>query len=376
MEVNLAVRYGRLRVFMAVLGMIAGYFISRKLSVAAMTTSSQGVEFRAVMSSVGAGGLAGFLVAPLVGQACSALARSVDTGVRKLSALGVVSSALGVIIGLIIANLLAVPIALIPTAGSYIAIGVNIVLAVAGLILGYHKREEIMSFIAVPRSAEGGGRGHHGILRDRSLKSYTGKARPKLLDTSVIIDGRIADIADSRFIEGVLVVPSFVLEELQHIADSSDVLKRNRGRRGLDILNRMQKDEALAIEIVDKRMDDAEVDAKLIRLAQMMDATILTNDFNLNKVAELHGVDVLNINELANALKPVVLPGEEMTVHIVKDGKESGQGVAYLDDGTMVVVDGGRRHIGDSIGVMVTSVLQTSAGRMIFAKLKVADRAV
>ncbi len=138
----------------------------------------------------------------------------------------------------------------------------------------------------------------------------------------------------------------------------------------------MQKDEGLAIEIVDKRIDDAEVDAKLIKLAQMMDATILTNDFNLNKVAELHGVDVLNINELANALKPVVLPGEEMTVHVVKDGKEAGQGVAYLDDGTMVVVDGGRRHIGDSIGVMVTSVLQTSAGRMIFAKLKAADRAV
>jgi len=204
-------------------------------------------------------------------------------------------------------------------------------------------------------------------------RAYVARACPKLLDTSVIIDGRIADIADAGFLEGVLVIPSFVLEELQRIADSSDVLKRNRGRRGLDILKRMQKDESLTIEIVDERMDDAEVDAKLIKLAQMMNATILTNDFNLNKVAELHGVSVLNINELANALKPVVLPGEEMTVHVVKDGKEAGQGVAYLDDGTMVVVDGGKRHIGDSIGVMVTSVLQTSAGRMIFAKLKAAD---
>lgn len=360
---------------MAVLGMIAGYFISRSLPVEAMTPSSQGVAFRATMSTITGGGLAGFLVAPLIGNAYSAFARSVDTGVRRLSAIGVVSAALGVIIGLIIANLLAVPIALIPTAGSYIAIGVNVVLAGAGLIVGYHKREEIMSFIAQPRAAEASCRGQQG-MKDRSLRSYMGRARPKLLDTSVIIDGRIADIADSRFIEGVLIIPSFVLEELQHIADSSDVLKRNRGRRGLDILNRMQKDDALAIEIVDKRIDDAEVDAKLIKLAQMMDATILTNDFNLNKVAELHGVDVLNINELANALKPVVLPGEEMTVHVVKDGKEAGQGVAYLDDGTMVVVDGGRRHIGDSIGVMVTSVLQTSAGRMIFAKLKAADRAV
>ncbi len=165
-----------------------------------------------------------------------------------------------------------------------------------------------------------------------------------------------------------------MLEELQHIADSSDVLKRNRGRRGLDILNRMQKGQNVTVQIVDETFDDPEVDSKLIRLGQAMDATILTNDFNLNKVAELHGVEVLNINELANALKPVVLPGEEMTVHVIKDGKESGQGVAYLDDGTMVVVDGGRRYIGDYVDVLVTSVLQTSAGRMIFAKMKSAER--
>ncbi len=199
----------------------------------------------------------------------------------------------------------------------------------------------------------------------------------KILDTSVIIDGRIADIARTGFIEGVLLIPGFVLQELQHIADSSDVLKRNRGRRGLDILNRMQKESKVAVHIVDEDFDDiTEVDAKLVRLAQLKDAKVLTNDFNLNKVAELQGVDVLNINELANAVKPVVLPGEEMLVHVIKDGKEQGQGVGYLDDGTMIVVDGGRRFIGESVGVMVTSVLQTAAGRMIFAKPKPMERAL
>nr|MBO2477700.1 PIN domain nuclease [Bacillota bacterium] len=174
-----------------------------------------------------------------------------------------------------------------------------------------------------------------------------------------------------------LVIPSFVLQELQHIADSSDVLKRNRGRRGLDILNRMQKESKVAVEILDRDFDDiTDVDAKLVRLARRLDAKVLTNDFNLNKVAELQGVEVLNINELANALKPVVLPGEEMVVHVIKDGKEQGQGVGYLDDGTMIVVDGGRRYIGESVDVLVTSVLQTAAGRMIFAKPKPAERAL
>ncbi|MGI6145890.1 MAG: PIN/TRAM domain-containing protein [Bacillota bacterium] len=390
-------RFGRLRVFMVGAGMIVGYLISRSLPLTVMAPTSQGVALRAMVGTVTSGGLIGFLIAPLVGRAFSAFSLWVDTGVRHLSATGAVSAAFSIIVGLIIANLLAVPIALIPNVGSYIAIGVNVALALVGLVVGYHKRDEILVLLAMaPRHGDqwdhgehgeaparfgqrggargrGGGGAARGGGRGALSRAYVARACPKLLDTSVIIDGRIADIADAGFLEGVLVIPSFVLEELQRIADSSDVLKRNRGRRGLDILKRMQKDESLTIEIVDERMDDAEVDAKLIKLAQMMNATILTNDFNLNKVAELHGVSVLNINELANALKPVVLPGEEMTVHVVKDGKEAGQGVAYLDDGTMVVVDGGKRHIGDSIGVMVTSVLQTSAGRMIFAKLKAAD---
>lgn len=198
---------------------------------------------------------------------------------------------------------------------------------------------------------------------------------PKVLDTSAIIDGRIADICKTGFLEGTLLAPGFVLAELQKIADSSDALKRNRGRRGLDILNRIQKEGSVAVKIYDQDFEDlTEVDTKIVRLARLLGAKVITNDFNLNKVAELYGVPVLNINELSNAIKPIVLPGEEMYVHVIKDGKEFGQGIAYLEDGTMVVVDGGRQHIGEDLEVLVTSVLQTAAGRMIFGKPKELSR--
>lgn len=194
---------------------------------------------------------------------------------------------------------------------------------------------------------------------------------PKILDTSVIIDGRIADICQTGFVEGSIIIPEFVLEELRHIADSSDSLKRNRGRRGLDILNRIQKELKIDVKIVDIDFEDVqEVDIKLIKLAKKMDGLLVTNDFNLNKVSELHGVRVLNINLLANAVKPVVLPGEEMEILVVKEGKENKQGIAYLDDGTMIVVEEGKKYINETIEVIVTSVLQTAAGRMIFAKPK------
>jgi uncharacterized protein YacL len=198
-----------------------------------------------------------------------------------------------------------------------------------------------------------------------------------ILDTSVIIDGRIADICDTGFIEGNLVVPRFVLDELQYIADSSDSMKRSRGRRGLDILNRMQRSSGIHIEVLDQDFPKLKgVDAKLVALAKKMNGKIITNDFNLNKVAELQGIKILNVNELANALKPVVLPGEIMTVKIIRDGKEPGQGVAYLDDGTMIIVDNAQRYQGSNVEVVVTSVLQTTAGRMIFSELKegVADK--
>jgi uncharacterized protein YacL len=191
----------------------------------------------------------------------------------------------------------------------------------------------------------------------------------KILDTSVIIDGRITDICDTSFIEGTLVVPQFVLKELQLVADSADGLKRQRGRRGLDVLDRLQKSAQVQVQIVDLDFPEVrDVDSKLIELAKRLDAKIITNDFNLNKVARLQGIVVLNINELANALKPVVLPGEAMKVFILKEGKEKDQGVAYLDDGTMVVVDNSRRLIGQTITIAVTSVLQTTVGKMIFGR--------
>jgi uncharacterized protein YacL len=193
----------------------------------------------------------------------------------------------------------------------------------------------------------------------------------KLVDTSVIIDGRIADVCETGFLDGVFVIPQFILQELQHIADSPDSLKRARGRRGLDILNRMKKMPQINVRIVEEDFPKIkEVDAKLVALGKKMDAKVLTNDFNLNKVAELQGVPVLNVNDLANAIKPVVLPGEPLKVFIIKEGKEHNQGVAYLEDGTMVVVDEGRKMIGKNVNVTVTSVLQTTAGRMIFTKTR------
>ncbi|MBI2871106.1 MAG: TRAM domain-containing protein [Candidatus Omnitrophica bacterium] len=202
------------------------------------------------------------------------------------------------------------------------------------------------------------------------LSHQEGRDNWIILDTSVIIDGRIADICDTNFINGRFLIPRFVLKELQVIADSSDSLKRNRGRRGLDVLNRIRRNNRVEVRIHDADFPEvSEVDSKLVKLALLVNGKIFTNDFNLNKVAELQGVPVLNINELANALKPVVLPGEMMDVRVIKEGKEYGQGVAYLDDGTMIVVDNARERIGQNLKVSVTSVLQTQAGRMIFAKI-------
>lgn len=214
----------------------------------------------------------------------------------------------------------------------------------------------------------------------RKLQQQTEKANAipearsasvKLLDTSVIIDGRIFDLCETGFVEGTLIIPNFVLKELRHISDSADPLKRNRGRRGLDVLARIQKELDMDVRVDEQDFDDTdEVDVKLLKLAKLRGGSVLTTDYNLNKVADVSGIRVLNINDLANALKPAVLPGEEMSVQIVREGKEQNQGVAYLDDGTMIVVESGRRVIGQTAWVVVTSVLQTSAGRMIFARLR------
>ncbi|SDI06120.1 Uncharacterized conserved protein YacL, contains PIN and TRAM domains [Alteribacillus persepolensis] len=277
---------------------------------------------------------------------------------------------LGLVFGLIVAFLVGIPLNSIslPVISSVLPIFITFFLGYFGFQVGFKKRDELMNLFPASRAA---------VKKKEEVIPSKKQSKVKILDTSVIIDGRIADVCQTGFIEGTLVIPEFVLEELQHIADSSDVLKRNRGRRGLDILNRIQKELSIEVEIYDGDFEDIqEVDSKLVKLAKVRQGIVVTNDFNLNKVCDLQGVDVLNINDLANAVKPVVLPGEEMNVQVIKDGKEQNQGVAYLDDGTMIVVEGGRDHIGESIEVIVTSVLQTSAGRMIFAKPKLMEKAL
>jgi len=275
---------------------------------------------------------------------------------RRVSLKRLIGAAIGSILGICGAYLFSLVIRSSVPAGrtqSFLQILVMLLMAYVGLIVGANKGDLLN--LAALGGIFGG--------EKQSKKSY------KILDTSVIIDGRIADIAETGFLDGIIVTPQFVLRELQLVADSADSLKRNRGRRGLDVLQRLQKMANLQIQIVENDFPAVrEVDLKLIELAKVYEGKIITNDFNLNKVAQLQGVEVLNINELANSLKPIVLPGETMRVFILKEGKEYNQGVAYLDDGTMVVVDNARRMIGKTIDVSVTSVLQTTAGKMIFGK--------
>jgi uncharacterized protein YacL len=267
-----------------------------------------------------------------------------------------IGAAIGSVLGILGAYLFSLVVHNSVPAGptqSFLQIMIMLLMAYVGLVVGANKGE------LLNLSALGGIFGGE----KQSRKSL------KILDTSVIIDGRIADIAETGFLDGVLVIPQFVLRELQLVADSADPLKRNRGRRGLDILQRIQKMAAVQVQISDEDFPSVrEVDLKLIEFAKLIEGKIVTNDFNLNKVAQLQGVEVLNINELANSLKPVVLPGEIMRVFILKEGKEYNQGVAYLDDGTMVVVDNARKMIGKTVDIAVTSVLQTTAGKMIFGK--------
>jgi len=274
---------------------------------------------------------------------------------EKHSGRAILAGVLGLILGLVVALLVGLVVLRIPVIDAnpryklYIMVFMALILGYLGTVVGVRKR---------------------GDLRLAS-RSHGDGASPKILDTSIIIDGRIADICESHFIEGKIIIPKFVLNELQQIADSADALKRNRGRRGLEILRRMQLRKDLEVLIDEYDPGEAEdVDAGLVKLARLRGAKIMTNDFNLNKVAELHGIKVLNVNELANALKPVVLPSEEITVRISKRGKEADQGVGYLDDGTMVVVEGGSGLLNRTVDVVITSVLQTSVGRMIFSKLK------
>ncbi|MHC0039232.1 PIN domain-containing protein [Pseudoneobacillus sp. C159] len=293
----------------------------------------------------------------------------VEESLLKIPIADVLFGSIGLVFGLFIAFLIgfALNAIQVPVVNTVAPILLTLLFGYLGFQVGFKKRDEFLNLFgnkAKKKSSE-------EEQEKKTLSPY------KILDTSVIIDGRVADICQTGFLEGTIVIPRFVLEELQHIADSSDALKRNRGRRGLDILNRIQKELSVKVEIHELDFEDtAEVDSKLVKLAKLTNGIVVTNDFNLNKVCELQNVGVLNINDLANAVKPVVLPGEEMNVQVIKDGKEYHQGVAYLDDGTMIVVEDGREFIGRRIDVLVTSVLQTSAGRMIFAKPKLLEKAL
>ncbi|HBG17467.1 MAG TPA: PIN domain nuclease [Firmicutes bacterium] len=311
--------------------------------------------------------LLGLVLGYLLGNALlNFLWTKIEESFQKITVPELIIGGLGMLFGLILSGLsvVAMPIHNSPgPLGNLLALMIILIITGITTQVTHRKKEEILNYLGtLPKNPEKGG------VKGRSPG---GRSPYKVLDTSSIIDGRIMDVSQTEFLEGIFVVPGFVVAELQRIADSSDSLKRNRGRRGLDILNKMQKDTALSIRIYDQDFEDlSDVDTKIVRLAKVLDAKVITNDYNLNKVAELYGVPVLNINELANAIKPIVLPGEEVTVQVIKDGKEFGQGIAYLEDGTMIVVDGGRQFIGDEIMVTVTSVLQTAAGRMIFAKPK------
>lgn len=303
-------------------------------------------EFIATIGLV-VGAVGGYLIAPQLGRAFDALGRTIEHGLGGLSAFEAMSGAVGLALGLIIAY---------SVRGAYDDLGL---LKHYGPEPFYALWPPIVLFFAFIGVRIG---------RQRS-RAFAAPLPEKLLDTSVIVDGRIVDIVATGFVDGPLVVPRFVLGELQMLADSADAIRRARGKRGLEVLERL-RNVSHNFQVVDQQVDDPDVDAKLVTLARRRNAKILTNDYNLNRVAKLQGVDVLNINELSNAVKAVALPGEEMAVSIVKEGKEQNQGVGFLDDGTMVVVENGRDKKGEQVGVEVTSVLQTAAGRMIFAKLK------
>ena len=288
--------------------------------------------------------------------------RRLRDGLRAMPAEDLVSGTVGLITGLILAALLSVPLGLLPSPlREGLTLAVTVILCYAGIAVMLMRRRELGRLFATLRLRPSGESGADD-------ETTNGRGPNVLLDTSAIIDGRVADISRTGFIFGTIIVPRFVLNELQHIADSWDPLRRNRGRRGLEMLSKLQKESVNPVRIVEYEVDGPqEVDEKLITLAKETRWPVITNDLNLNRVAQLQGIHVLNINELANAVKTIMLPGESVRVRIIQEGKELGQGVGYLDDGTMVVVENGRRHINSNLEVMVTKVLQTAAGRMIFA---------
>lgn len=351
------------------------------------TKNPQSLDLIWVVAIAAACGIIAFIIAPYVSIVPF---RWIRHQIRHAEVSDLVAGGIGLIIGLCIAALANIFLSQVRIfqLGQWLPILTAILFAYVGIAIAVLRKDDFARLIVAAFNAGRAGgrraareeregddheeREEPTRLRDRfAVRRNTQRSDRILVDTSAIIDGRVADICQTGFVMGTLVVPRFVLEELQHIADSADSMRRNRGRRGLDILQRLQKDSTVPVEISDADAEGIqEVDAKLVKLARQWRCTIITNDFNLNRVAELQGVKVLNINELAHAVKPILLPGEEMSIKIMQDGKELGQGVGYLDDGTMIVVEGGKQHIGSTVDVTVTRVLQTVAGRMIFAHPK------
>ncbi|MHB8140708.1 MAG: PIN domain-containing protein [Vulcanimicrobiaceae bacterium] len=335
---------------------MTGFLLGREayLNVFSLHFASQGLQDGFLIISPIVGALIGLAVAPIAQAVFETELSSAEGAIDRLAPAEILGGALGLIVGLIVSflvkSVLFESIAIAGKPGSYIAIALYIIVSIFTAYLGARvgAKNRLAPFVA-----------------PRGLNTGTSK----VIDTSVIVDGRIVEIIESGFLEGPLIVPRFVLRELQAIADSADSLKRTRGRRGLEVLARLQ--ERAVLEIGERDYDDlppGSVDAKLVRLARELGAKLVTNDFNLNQVAHVEGVAVLNINELAGAVKPAVLPGEELHVSVIREGKEPQQGVGYLDDGTMIIVENGRRSVGSDVDVVVTSVLQTAAGRMIFAR--------
>lgn len=365
---------GIFTIFGAVLGYVAFALFAEysKGSIETMDlteaeTVSMGVLFAIIF------GIIFYLIAPFLGRQGSKMANNIGNDLKGVAGSDLLAGTAGLVIGLVVAFLLTKIYQGVVSNVMYLTltIGIYMVFGFMGAVIGSKKGAEIISQSiskmqpAKPKPQEENPYAYNE--KDRK------KARvPKILDTSVIIDGRILEVMKTGFLEGPIVIPEFVLVELRHIADSSDSLKRTRGRRGLDILNKIQEEYRIEIYNTDSEKtlrEIPEVDVKLLKLAQILKGKVVTNDFNLNKVASIQEVPVLNINELANAMKPMVIPGETMTVTLIKQGKDQNQAVAYLDDGTMIVVENGRRKIGQTVEILVTSVLQTAAGRMIFGKV-------
>ncbi|MDL2298525.1 TRAM domain-containing protein [Synergistaceae bacterium OttesenSCG-928-D05] len=321
----------------------------------------------------------GFIIAPLFWLALRKFGQFTEVKLQNASAQDLIISLVGLILGLLLANLIAMPMARIPGVGVYISVLLNVALGYVGLRFFAKRRADIWNLVTnlsdiskFKLSKKKKGADSDVLVNEYDMSTDFLFSAPKIIDTSALIDGRILDVAQTGFLEGTLVLPRFVLAELQGVADSTDPLRRSRGRRGLSVVTELQKVETLTVEIPEATLKDLErekVDEALVVLARQMSGKVVTTDYNLNQIAQIEGVSVLNVNDLANSLKPLLLPGEDVEIDIIRLGKENHQGVGYLDDGTMLVVEDGYRHVGERVKVTITSMLQTSAGRMVFGRI-------